>query len=95
VFRFCIETEYARASTPVNCVALWVLRYVCAYVSVRKWGCRSGGSLTPTTPLELDVLTSINMLRGEGGKLSLSLLMDGGAAAVQRATTPHVSMTTS
>jgi hypothetical protein len=31
------------------------------------------------TSLELDGLTTINMLRGEGGELSLSLLVDVGA----------------
>jgi hypothetical protein len=46
VFRFCIETEYARVSTPLSCVPLWVLYNVCMYVRVRKWGCGSRSSLT-------------------------------------------------
>jgi hypothetical protein len=37
-------------------------------------------AIAPPTSLELDGLTSINMLRGESGKLSFSLLVDGGAA---------------
>jgi hypothetical protein len=34
MFRFCTVTEYARASTPLSCVSLWVLWHVCAYVRV-------------------------------------------------------------
>jgi hypothetical protein len=35
VLRFCLEIEYAYASTHLSCVALWVLWYVCvcAYAS--------------------------------------------------------------
>jgi hypothetical protein len=48
VFRFCIETELARAITPLSCVALWVLWHVCVYVRVRKWGCGIGSILKAT-----------------------------------------------
>jgi hypothetical protein len=46
VFMFCNVTEYARASTPLSCVDLWVLWNGCASVRVRGWCCRSGSSLT-------------------------------------------------
>jgi hypothetical protein len=39
-------TEYACVSTPLSCVALWVICNVCAYVRVCDWSCGSGSSLT-------------------------------------------------
>jgi hypothetical protein len=39
-------------------------------------------TIAPPTPLELDGITSINMLHGEGGALQFSLLVDGGATGM-------------
>jgi hypothetical protein len=49
MFRFCIETEHARASTPLSFVAFWVYMHVCAYVRAWKWDYGSGCSYTRTS----------------------------------------------
>jgi hypothetical protein len=59
VFSFCTVTEYARASTPLRYVALWVLWHVCAYVRIRGRGCGSGsGSSLTEFPGEVSTKTA-------------------------------------